>query len=610
MSTPAARPPNYGQWWNTNTKDVEWYQEIHDAREPIHAAFAEWLNDLDRSGDPIRSVLEIGCGRGVRYPTLFADRRYVGYDISQKEIEWCRENRHNPRHDYIVGDFITEGIAERFDLVFAHAVIDHVYDIDAFLRAAVEASGRWVYLTAYRGWFPDLREHRYSWSEQETCFYNDLSPARVHMVLTAAGCRPVRVSPSGAAIEPIGHETVVIAERLTPSGGHKVDPAWLRRHVVCPACLEGGLLETCDSENGEARHRCGRCQREYPVSPSGVIDLRVLDRLATLPDGALEMWELARIHSRESARSGAPEAVSGGAAEASLQSMAGARVLDVSNLSDVAQRAATAARQFVAVGDRPEWGRFTSLRAWPELLPFADESFDVVIAGRVLEQVLCLDSALRELRRVLRAGGLVYMWVELAGRLALPLYPPMFGRSDAALRGPGTGGRARALEVMTRRLSDADRLERVSGHLLADRTHLRFIPLRFLRNVPAFGFQPALLEVDDRSVTASGPWVALVQLRRTEVGAGIDRALSHQIDLLAETAAVGHQVTLALKALEEHADRIETLRRAVSEIRGEVARDLRVEVEDLRRAIDTPRTPFERVLRRVSRWWRQGARPG
>ena len=33
------KPANYGDWWNTNTKDVAWYQEIHDAREPVHDTF-------------------------------------------------------------------------------------------------------------------------------------------------------------------------------------------------------------------------------------------------------------------------------------------------------------------------------------------------------------------------------------------------------------------------------------------------------------------------------------------------------------------------------------------------------------------------------------------
>jgi SAM-dependent methyltransferase len=209
------KPPNYGEWWNTNAKGVAWYQEIHHARESIHEAFVRWVAERDRADDPIRSVLEIGCGRGVCYPELFADRRYVGCDISRKEIEWCRTNRSNPSHEYLAADFIADGIDERFDLVFAHAVIDHVYDIDAFLRAVVNASNRWVYLTAYRGWFPNRRTHRYRWGEQEACFYNDLSPARIHSVLTALGCHSVRVSCSETVIEPIGRETVIVGGRST-----------------------------------------------------------------------------------------------------------------------------------------------------------------------------------------------------------------------------------------------------------------------------------------------------------------------------------------------------------------------------------------------------------
>jgi SAM-dependent methyltransferase len=227
------KPSTYGEWWNTNAKGVAWYQEIHDAREPVHDAFERWVAERDRPHDPIRSVLEIGCGRGVRYPALFADRRYVGYDISRKEIEWCRANRPNPLHEYLAGDFIADGVAGRFDLVFAHAVIDHVYDIDAFVRAAVDASDRWVYFTAYRGWFPDLREHRYRWSRQDACFYNDLSPTRIQSVLAERGWRPVRVSPSAAVVEPIGRETEIVAERPTQTGALKEsDPRDLQPEVT------------------------------------------------------------------------------------------------------------------------------------------------------------------------------------------------------------------------------------------------------------------------------------------------------------------------------------------------------------------------------------------
>ena len=126
-------------------------------------------------------------------------------------IEWCRANRHNPLHDYVPGDFIAEGVGERFDLVFAHAVVDHVYDIDAFVRAAVEASNRWIYLTAYRGWFPDLDAHRYNWSEQDTCFYNDLSPTQIQRLLVGLGCRMVAVTHSATPIQPDVWEAVIVA---------------------------------------------------------------------------------------------------------------------------------------------------------------------------------------------------------------------------------------------------------------------------------------------------------------------------------------------------------------------------------------------------------------
>lgn len=51
-----------------------------------------------------------------------------------------------------------------------------------------------------------------------------------------------------------------------------------------------------------------------------------------------------------------------------------------------------------------------------ELLPFADERFDVVLATSVLEHVTDLGAALREIHRVLRSGGI--FWFNSASSLA------------------------------------------------------------------------------------------------------------------------------------------------------------------------------------------------
>ena len=61
----------------------------------------------------------------------------------------------------------------------------------------------------------------------------------------------------------------------------------------------------------------------------------------------------------------------------------------------------------------------------PEELAFVSNSFDVVVAGDILQTVQDDRAALRELRRVLKDGGLLC--------LTVPAYPSLWGEKDEAL---------------------------------------------------------------------------------------------------------------------------------------------------------------------------------
>ncbi|MCE5190499.1 MAG: hypothetical protein LLG08_01800, partial [Actinomycetia bacterium] len=101
--------------------------------------------------------------------------------------------------------------AEKYDLVFSHAVVDHVYDIEAFVAACAGQSRGWLYLTSYRGWFPTLRDHVYAWDDWTTAFYNSLAPAQLLVQLHQLGCTDIQVKPQATGKQDISQETIVIA---------------------------------------------------------------------------------------------------------------------------------------------------------------------------------------------------------------------------------------------------------------------------------------------------------------------------------------------------------------------------------------------------------------
>jgi SAM-dependent methyltransferase len=174
----------YGKFWQDF--DEEWYNDIHDPNYLLNENFKQFLNS---HRDEIQTVLEVGCGGGV-YPIknkeLFSGMSYTGLDISQSAVEYCKKNS---QFNFICADVLKIDKSKKYDLVFSHHVVDHVYDIDGFVRKLISLSKKFVYLSAYRGFFPDLDEHKMSWSEDYTCYFNDLSVTKLEKLLLKNGLR-------------------------------------------------------------------------------------------------------------------------------------------------------------------------------------------------------------------------------------------------------------------------------------------------------------------------------------------------------------------------------------------------------------------------------------
>ncbi len=213
FDTPAThwRPPDYGRCWEDHGADAEWYEWMYDTRRLMHEEAIDWIRSRDETVHPISTIADFGCGLGVGYHEALADRRYVGVDLIAGTIDWCRQHRKNPGHDYQQRDFIKDPTPEQYDLVMSSGTIDNAYDVEAYLDAMLRAARQSIYLTCYRGWFPDLTEHRYSWSKTDQCFYTDISPRRVREFLAARGCRDICVEPRKTGSDDIPLETRIVS---------------------------------------------------------------------------------------------------------------------------------------------------------------------------------------------------------------------------------------------------------------------------------------------------------------------------------------------------------------------------------------------------------------
>jgi len=166
----------YGKNWQK--VDEQWYSKIYSHRPELHNNFIEYLKNRTN----IKTVLEIGCGTGtypITFKNLFSNMKYVGIDIGAPAIEYCKRNS---KFDFICGDFIKMEFDEKYDLVFSHAVIDHVYDINKFLLKIASICKKYAYISAYRGYFPNLEQHEMVWDNEKGCYYNNISLKQVEKI--------------------------------------------------------------------------------------------------------------------------------------------------------------------------------------------------------------------------------------------------------------------------------------------------------------------------------------------------------------------------------------------------------------------------------------------
>lgn len=175
----------YGKIWNEKNGDEqnEWYSRMHDSCQAQHNIFKSFLQEKK----DIETILEVGCGTGIypiKYKELFFNKKYTGIDISKTASEYCKKNSD---FEFMCCDFIKLNVSQKYDFVFSHAVIDHVYDITAFITKLIDTSNKYTYVSSYRGYFPNLSQHKMKWNNNDSCYYNDISITELKETLKKIG---------------------------------------------------------------------------------------------------------------------------------------------------------------------------------------------------------------------------------------------------------------------------------------------------------------------------------------------------------------------------------------------------------------------------------------
>jgi len=190
----------------------EWYENEHEkAGGKQGSVYIDFSGYIDARRKMIKTVLEVGCGGGVypiKYPELFDGLQYTGNDFSENNIENLKKRS---KFNFIAGDFIKMDMNQTYDLVFSHAVIDCIYDIDAFVLNVVKHCKKYAYINAYRGYFPDLDKHKMDWRDEDNCYYSDISVKQIENLLLKNGLNKNQIIiKSIAGVEGISETQLII----------------------------------------------------------------------------------------------------------------------------------------------------------------------------------------------------------------------------------------------------------------------------------------------------------------------------------------------------------------------------------------------------------------
>ncbi len=111
-------------------------------------------------------------------------------------------------------------LEKNFDLVYSHAVVDHVYDIDAFISKIIDQTNHYAFINSYRGYFPNLKSHEMQLDGYEGCYFNQLSIDQIKKLLSKKGLskskHKIYSQESGQKDENVNLQTIIEIKKNNP----------------------------------------------------------------------------------------------------------------------------------------------------------------------------------------------------------------------------------------------------------------------------------------------------------------------------------------------------------------------------------------------------------
>jgi 2-polyprenyl-3-methyl-5-hydroxy-6-metoxy-1,4-benzoquinol methylase len=136
----------YKTYWNENM-----------IKYLLRSAGGRWFDHLlkltlaDIPVDSVRSVADIGCGVGNKTAMMarhFKKSKVTGYDFSEEGIAAAKKFHKVKNVDFATADITESAHNEKFDLITAFDVMEHIEDWEGLTKKLIKANTRYMLISS------------------------------------------------------------------------------------------------------------------------------------------------------------------------------------------------------------------------------------------------------------------------------------------------------------------------------------------------------------------------------------------------------------------------------------------------------------------------------